>query len=181
MVYIFFIAVSLALDAFAVSVTLGLTGGGGLRRALRPAVYFGFFQFAMPIMGWALGRTVADFLSAVSPWISFGLLAFIGGRMIWGALRGGNSVYVGEPTAARLLALAVATSIDALAVGVTFAFMEVNILLSCAVIGLVAFALSIVGGLVGGKLGGKFQSRAEIIGGCVLIGIGLKILLENLL
>ena len=184
MVYILLIALSLALDAFAVSVSCGLSAkGNGFKNALLMGCYFGAFQFAMPLIGWTLGSSVAQYISAISPWVSFALLGFIGGRMIIGALnhRGDEEPAPEKLTHGRLVILAIATSIDALAVGVTFAFMEVDVLLSCAVIGIVAFVLSVIGGTIGRKLGNRFQKHAELAGGIVLIGIGLKILLENLL
>ena len=181
MVYIFLIAVSLALDAFAVSVSSGLTVKGfKLRHAILMGTYFGAFQFMMPLIGWLLGSTVAEYVSAVSPYIAFALLAFIGGRMVWGAVKGGEETSAPDRlTHGRLLVLAVATSIDALAVGVTFAFMEINVWLAFTVIGIVAFVLSVLGGMLGGRLGDKFQDRAELFGGLVLIAIGLKILIES--
>ena len=184
MVYTLLIAVSLALDAFAVSVSCGLTvKGNGLKNALLMGCYFGAFQFIMPLIGWLLGSSVAGYISAISPWVSFALLGFIGGRMIYGALKHSEEE---EPamdrlTHGRLVVLAIATSIDALAVGVSFAFMDVDIILSCAIIGIVAFVLSVIGGTIGKKLGDRFQKQAEILGGIVLVAIGLKILLENLL
>ncbi|MBQ8929699.1 MAG: manganese efflux pump [Oscillospiraceae bacterium] len=183
MLYIFLIAVSLALDAFAVSITSGLTVKGfNIRHSLLMGVYFGAFQFIMPLLGWLLGSTVSHYVSRFGPWISFILLAFIGGRMVYSALRD-NDDEAGETslTHRRLLLLAVATSIDAFAVGVSFAFMRINIWGACTVIGVVAFAMSIIGGQIGGRLSGVFQKRAEVIGGLVLIGIGIKILLEGIL
>ena len=151
LVEIFLIAVSLALDAFAVSVSSGISiPGFGVRHALKLGCWFGGFQFAMPLLGWLLGSSVSKYIQAVDHWVAFGLLA-------------------------------IATSIDALAVGVSMAFMLVNVLLSAAVIGAVAFALSMVGGLAGKRLGALFQKRAELAGGLVLIGIGLKILAEHTL
>ncbi len=182
MLYILLIAVSLALDAFAVSVTSGLTVKGfNVRHSLLMGAYFGAFQFFMPLLGWLLGSTVSRYVERYGPWISFALLAFIGGRMVVSALRGGEEERVTVLTHRRLAALAVATSIDAFAVGVSFAFMQVNVWLSCAVIGAVAFALSVAGGQLGGKLSGVFRKRAELAGGAVLIAIGLKILLEGVL
>ena len=174
---ILLIAISLALDAFAVSVSCGLTGRGGIRLALRLGIWFGAFQFLMPLLGFTLGRSVAGYVAAVSPWVAFGLLSFIGGRMLLDA--GSETPAPSELSASRLLALAVATSIDALAVGVSFAFLRVNILAASAVIGLVAFLLSLLGGTVGGTLSGRFQARAESLGGAALIAIGAKILIEN--
>lgn len=182
MTYIFLIAVSLALDAFAVSVSSGLTVKGfNIRHALLMGAYFGAFQFAMPLIGWLLGSTVADYVSAISPYIAFTLLAFIGGKMVYEAIKGDEGEALTELTHPKLIALAIATSIDALAVGVTFAFMDIDIWLACAVIGIVAFALSVAGGMLGGKLGERFQDRAQLFGGIVLIGIGLKILIESFL
>ena len=185
MLSIFLIAVSLALDAFAVSVSSGITVPGfGWKQACRMGLWFGFFQFAMPLIGWLLGSSVSGYIESVDHYIAFLLLAVIGGRMVWGALKHGGDGEerpVTSLTAGRLAVLALATSIDALAVGVSMAFMQVQVMLSCIVIGLVCFAMSVAGGLLGKRLGGLFQKRAEIVGGLVLIGIGVKILLEHLL
>lgn len=184
MVEVFLIAVSLALDAFAVSVSSGISVKGFCwKHSVKMGLYFGFFQFAMPLIGWFLGSSVSAYIEAVDHWIAFGLLALIGGRMVWEAVHkacGEEADAVTELTARRLIVLAVATSIDALAVGVSMAFMDVNILFSAIVIGAVAFILSAVGGLLGRRLGCLFQRRAEIVGGVVLIGIGAKILVEHL-
>lgn len=184
MLEILLIAVSLALDAFAVSVSSGIAiRGFGWRQAVKMGCYFGAFQFAMPLVGWLLGSSVSGYIQAFDHWVAFGLLAFIGGRMVVGALRkspDGEEEAPTELTARRLTVLAVATSIDALAVGVSMAFMSVHILASAAVIGVVAFALSVTGGLVGRRLGCLFQRRAELTGGLVLIAIGVKILIEHL-
>ena len=185
MVEIFLIAVSLALDAFAVSVSSGISVPGfGWRQAVRMGLYFGLFQFAMPLIGWLLGSSVSQYIEAVDHWVAFGLLAFIGGRMVVGvpAARAAGRERPRRPISlpGGCAVLAVATSIDALAVGVSMAFMRVDILFSAAVIGVVAFALSVVGGLVGRRLGCLFQRRAELVGGLVLIAIGVKILIEHL-
>ncbi len=184
MVEIFLIAVSLALDAFAVAVSSGISVRGfGGRMAVKMGLYFGFFQFCMPIIGWLLGSGLSNYIVAVDHWVAFGLLGLIGGRMIWEAVHKDCSVPDSGPCelpARRLVVLAVATSIDALAVGVSMAFMDVNILASAALIGVVAFILSVVGGLLGKRLGCLFQKRAEIVGGLVLIAIGGKILFEHL-
>ena len=182
---LFAIAVALAMDAFAVSVCAGCA----LKRVtavhfLRLSLTFGFFQFLMPVIGWALGLTVRGFIESWDHWIAFALLAWIGGNMIRG---GGDDSEDGEscsvdPTKGRkLLILAVATSIDALAVGVTFAFLRVdNILSAVCFIGCTTFVLSAVGVKVGSVFGARFQSRAELFGGVVLIAMGVKILLEHL-
>lgn len=183
LIEIFLIAVSLALDAFAVSVSSGISiPGFGGRQAVKMGVWFGGFQFAMPLIGWFLGSSVSQYIEAVDHWVAFGLLALIGGRMVWGALKTGAGEEEEVPpdlSARRLCLLAIATSIDALAVGVSMAFMKVDILVSALVIGVVAFGLSVVGGLVGKRLGALFQRRAELVGGLVLVGIGIKILAEH--
>ena len=183
LIEIFLIAVSLALDAFAVSVSSGISiPGFGGRQAVKMGVWFGGFQFAMPLIGWFLGSSVSQYIEAVDHWVAFGLLALIGGRMVWGALKTGAGEEEEAPpdlSARRLCLLAIATSIDALAVGVSMAFMKVDILVSALVIGVVAFGLSVVGGLVGKRLGALFQRRAELVGGLVLVGIGIKILAEH--
>ncbi|MEQ2456656.1 manganese efflux pump MntP [Flavonifractor hominis] len=183
MIEIFLIAVSLALDAFAVSVSSGISiPGFGGRQAVKMGLWFGAFQFAMPLIGWVLGAGVSQYIQAVDHWVAFALLAAIGGKMAWEALRGGEEDEApADLSARRLCLLAIATSIDALAVGVSMAFMRVDVLLSAAVIGVVAFVLSVVGGLAGRRLGRLFQRRAELAGGLVLIGIGVKILLEHLM
>ena len=183
LIEIFLIAVSLALDAFAVSVSSGISiPGFGGRQAVKMGVWFGGFQFAMPLIGWFLGSSVSQYIEAVDHWVAFGLLALIGGRMVWGALKAGAGEEEEAPpdlSARRLCLLAIATSIDALAVGVSMAFMKVDILVSALVIGVVAFGLSVVGGLVGKRLGALFQRRAELVGGLVLVGIGINILAEH--
>lgn len=183
LIEIFLIAVSLALDAFAVSVSSGISiPGFGGRQAVKMGVWFGGFQFAMPLIGWFLGSSVSQYIEAVDHWVAFGLLALIGGRIVWGALKAGAGEEEEAPpdlSARRLCLLAIATSIDALAVGVSMAFMKVDILVSALVIGVVAFGLSVVGGLVGKRLGALFQRRAELVGGLVLVGIGIKILAEH--
>ena len=180
---LFAIAVALAMDAFAVSVCAGCA----LKRVtavhfLRLSLTFGFFQFLMPVIGWALGLTVRGFIESWDHWIAFALLAWIGGNMIRG---GGDDSEDGEscsvdPTKGRkLLILAVATSIDALAVGVTFAFLRVEIVPAVSFIGVTTFVLSAVGVKVGAVFGARFRSRAELAGGLILILMGLKILLEH--
>ena len=178
MVEIFLIAVSLALDAFAVSVSSGISiPGFGPRQAVKMGLWFGTFQFLMPLLGWLLGSSVSQYIEAVDHWVAFGR------KMAWESLRRGCGEEDEAPpdlSARRLCVLAIATSIDALAVGVSMAFMSVHILASAAVIGVVAFALSVTGGLVGRRLGCLFQRRAELTGGLVLIAIGVKILIEHL-
>lgn len=182
MLQIFLIALSLAMDAFAVSVSTGIAVPGfGPRQAARIGAWCGFFQFAMPLAGWFLGSSVKTYIEAVDHWIAFGLLALIGAGMIHEALSGSEGEAVTDLSVRRLFLLALATSIDALAVGISLAFTDADILLSSAIIGLVAFALAMLGGLLGRKLGQLFRRRATLLGGIVLVGIGTKILLEHLL
>ena len=180
------IAVGLSMDAFAVSVCKGL----GMKRldmgqALVIALFFGGFQALMPLAGWALGSGFQSCIEPVDHWIAFALLAFIGGKMLYDAFHeeDGDEPVAGE--AARLdlkeiLMLAIATSIDALAVGVSFAFLQVDIVPAISLIGVITFALSLVGVAVGHRFGARFEKPATIVGGVVLILIGLKILLEHL-
>ena len=184
MVEIFLIAVSLALDAFAVSVSSGISiPGFGPRQAVKMGLWFGTFQFLMPLLGWLLGSSVSQYIGAVDHWVAFGLLAVIGGKMAWESLRRGCGEEDEAPpdlSARRLCVLAIATSIDALAVGVSFAFLSVNIGAAVSFIGVITFALSMVGVKVGSLFGAKYKSKAELAGGIILILMGLKILLEHL-
>ena len=176
------IAVSLALDACAVSVCSAISVPGfRLRQAVKMALFFGVFQFLMPLIGWFLGTSVAEYIRAVDHFIAFGLLALIGLNMIRGALKGEPEEAPKNLSFGRLTVLAIATSIDALVVGISMAFMALPIFLSALVIGVVAFALSLLGGLAGKRLGMLFQRRAAFIGGVVLILIGVRILVEHLL
>lgn len=176
------IALSLAMDAMAVSISAGLAcKGSTVRLGLRLGAWFGAFQFAMPLLGFALGQAMAAYVEAVAPYIAFALLAFIGGRMVWDAVApGGENEDLSVLSNKKVCLLAIATSIDALAVGVGAAMMEMPLLLSCLIIGVVAFALSLFGAVVGGRLGRRFHRWAQAAGGAVLIGIGLKFLLERL-
>ncbi len=178
------IAVALAMDAFAVALGTGVilervTG----RHLFRLAFHFGLFQALMPILGWLAGSTVQQYISAFDHWIAFALLAFVGGKMIREALREDRAESApADPTRGlTLVMLSVATSIDALAVGLTLALLEVTIWLPALVIGLVAAAFTAAGLLLGRRIGTAWGKRVEILGGLILIGIGLKILLEHTL
>ena len=179
-------AVSLALDAFAVSTSTAIaTPGFRKRDAAKMGVWFGCFQAAMPFAGWLLATSMSQYIVAFDHFIAFGLLAFIGGRMVWGSVSKNCDDCCEEApadlSAKRLCLLAIATSIDAMAAGVSMAFMpDMNIALACTIIGLVAFGLSAAGGILGKGLGCLFQKRAELVGGLVLIAIGTKILIEHL-
>lgn len=178
---LFVIAVGLSMDAFAVSICKGLaTGKVRLRHALTAGIYFGGFQALMPLVGYLLGIRFQGLISAFDHWIAFVLLGLIGANMIRES-RGEAEKLDCDFGFRAMLPLAVATSIDALAVGVSMAFLQhVNILWAALVIGGVAFAFSLAGGLLGRRLGCLFQKRAELAGGLVLIGIGFKILGEHL-
>jgi putative Mn2+ efflux pump MntP len=181
---IFFIALGLALDCFAIAIS----GSISMRtlsflQVFRASFTFGLFQAVMPVLGWLAGRTVVDFIADYDHWVAFTLLALVGGRMIWESFRPEDSRRQGADITRGflLLTLAVATSIDALAVGLSFAFIEISILVASLTIGVVTFAVSVTGFLIGKKAGHLIGKRAEAIGGLILIGIGTKILLEHLL
>ena len=183
LVSILLIGVSLSMDAFAVSVTNGLTlKDFRLRHALWMGLYFGGFQFLMPLLGCLLGSTVSHYVMRFGPYISFLLLGFIGGKMLIEGIRPGGEADGGmaELSHKSLLASAVATSIDALAVGVSFAFQEgLKLLPSCLLIGCTTFVISVGGALLGSRIPGVSGKKAGIVGGLVLIGIGLKILIQG--
>lgn len=180
-----FIAVGLSMDAFAVSICKGLAcREQNLRNNLLAGLYFGGFQGLMPAIGWLLGVRFSDAITSIDHWIAFVLLSFIGGSMIRESRSGAEEEELDASFGFRaMLPLAVATSIDALAVGVSFAFLGMTgreILGAAALIGAVTFVLSAVGVRVGSVFGSRFKSRAELCGGVILIFIGLKILLEHL-
>lgn len=179
------IAVGLSMDAFAVSICRGL----GMRRlnlrtAAVLALFFGCFQALMPLVGWALGSQLMWLIAPVDHWVAFVLLAFIGGKMLWEAFHEDDEGCGCEDTSAidlrEFLVLAVATSIDALAAGISFAALNVDIAASVSLIGVITFALSFVGVAVGHFFGARYERPASVVGGVVLILIGLKVLLEHL-
>ena len=178
---LFLTGVGLSMDAFAASVCQGLNMRRiNWRQTLVIALFFGGFQALMPLLGWLLGRQFEYLITSYDHWIAFVLLGYIGGRMIWEAARGEADAEGAAFSVRAVLALAVATSIDALAVGITFAFLRVEIFQAVTVIGCTTFALSAVGVVLGNRFGSRYKSRAEIAGGVILILIGLKILLEHL-
>lgn len=178
---IFLIALSLAMDAFAVSISNGVSVRGfGKKDAVRQGLYFGIFQFLMPLIGWFLGSRVKDCIATLDHWIAFLLLAVIGANMICESLKEENAQEESHLTSKVLMLQAIATSIDALAVGISFALLDVNILTAGLIIGIIAFALSFTGGILGKGLGSFLQAKAAFAGGTVLILIGLKILVEHL-
>ena len=178
---LFLIGVGLSMDAFAVSVCKGLTmPKTRWKQAAVTALFFGGFQALMPLAGWLLGKQFEQYIVSVDHWIAFLLLGWIGGKMIWDALHGGEDACKAGFDLKELFVLAVATSIDALAVGVTFAFLQVSILPAAALIGCTTFMISLVGVWTGRRFGGKLKDKAALAGGVILCLIGLKILLEHL-
>jgi len=178
------LAVALAMDCFAVSMGLacGLRGLSG-RQAVRMASSFGAFQFGMPVLGWLAGENVVRFMTGVDHWVAFGLLAAIGGRMIYesfGLSDEEKACRADQTRGGRLLVLSVATSLDALAVGLSLGVIRAGILYPAAVIGLVCFVMTILGARLGPIIGRAAGRWAEILGGLILIGIGARILFEHL-
>jgi putative Mn2+ efflux pump MntP len=177
------IAVGLSMDAMAVSLGVGTTEHVNDRRSkLRLAMHFGIFQCLMTLLGWLAGSAVAQFISTFDHWVAFALLAYVGVTMIRSGLRPEMASYQTNPSKGNMLVmLSVATSLDAMAVGLSMAFLNVSILYPALVIGLVTFGLSIAALFLGNRLGEKFGKKMEVIGGIVLIGIGLEILVTHLL
>jgi len=182
MLSVLLIGVSLSVDAFAVAVTNGLTiRDFRLRHGLWLGLYFGGAQGLLPLLGWALGSTVAGYIRPISPYVSFFVLGFIGGKMLWESFSPPDAEGMTRFSHRRAAALAVATAMDALAVGVSFAFSPpaVGILTACTAIAVVTFALSMAGSLAAGRV--PVQPRnAMAMGGAALLAIGLKLLLEGL-
>lgn len=182
-----FLSVGLAMDAFAVSICKGLNMTKiNYKNAGIIALFFGVFQAGMPLIGYALGTRFAKYIESFDHWVAFGLLAFIGGQMIYEAVKGeeddedsdddGDSLDIKQ-----LFILAIATSIDALAVGITFALLDgMSIWFSVAMIGVVTFIISFFGVIIGNRFGNKYERKAELAGGVILVLIGLKILLEHM-
>lgn len=177
-----FLGLGLAMDAFSVSVSDGIIiGKAKLSQAAKIALFFGFFQFIMPVIGFAAGSTFADIIKDFDHWVAFVLLAFIGAKMLYEAITKREEEQIKDPLALKtLLVLAVATSIDALAVGVSLAATSSPVFVSSVIIGIVTFLISGAGVMLGSKCGDLFGNKAEIAGGSILIIIGLKILIEHL-
>ncbi len=179
---ILFLAVGLAMDAFAVSIASGIAFKRfQVSHALRIAVFFGLFQALMPMLGWLAGLTLKDYIESVDHWIAFGLLSAIGFKMIYeSALIEKEEKGPYQESLYMLLMLSVATSIDALAVGLSLSIIGVDVFLPALVIGVVTFALSFLGVFIGNRMGHLFERKIELLGGIILIGIGVKILAEHL-
>ena len=179
------IGVGLSMDAFAVSVCKGLAMRKvNKKQAFIIGLFFGGFQALMPFIGWALGTQFESYITSIDHWIAFILLALIGGKMVIEATKTEEEQEIKQMDPPldmkEMLLLAIATSIDALAVGITFAFLQYPIVEAMLIIGLTTFVLSIIGVYVGNAFGSRYQKRAEMAGGIILILIGLKILLEHL-
>ena len=176
-------ACGLAMDAFAVAVSSGITARDPLGpKALRMGFFFGFFQALMPLIGYFAGMSIMAYIQHVDHFVALGLLAFVGGKMLLDGIRGEEDCEAkGDAFRIQtLLILSIATSIDALAVGISFAAVSANIWLSAGLIGVITFSLSYLGVFFGKRLGCAFQKKAVVTGGVVLILIGAKILLEHL-
>jgi len=180
---LFFIAIGLSMDAFAVSICAGLSmPKATLKKAFQIALYFGIFQAGMPVIGFFVATLFAEKIIAYDHWIAFALLCFLGGKMVLGSFKQDGGEEAGEVSVkpAKMLPLALATSIDALAVGVSFAFLQINIAPAAALIGVVTFLIAMLGVKIGNVFGAKFKSKAELAGGVILILIGVQILIEHL-
>lgn len=177
------IALSMAMDAFAVCLGAGTTGqASGRRPTFRLAFHFGLFQFLMPVVGWFAGMTIERYIAAYDHWIAFGLLIFVGVRMIRSGLNPNGEEDQLDPSRGwTLVMLSIAVSIDALAIGLSLGLIGVSIWYPAIVIGLVTSLMSWIGLRLGGGLGKRFGKRMEILGGLVLIGIGIRILAAHLL
>ena len=181
LIEIVLLAVSLSMDAFAVAICKGLAlDKVSLKNAAIVGIWFGAFQALMPALGWLLGSAFEQYIVSFDHWIAFFLLGLIGFNMIREALSKDEEPADCSLCCKAMLPLAIATSIDALAVGVTFAFLQVRIIPAVSFIGITTFLMSALGVAVGARFGGKFGNKAELAGGIILIGMGLKILLEHL-
>ncbi|MFH2052488.1 MAG: manganese efflux pump MntP family protein [bacterium] len=176
------LAAGLAMDAAAVSIGARASGRAfGRRAAFRLGFHFGLFQFLMPVLGWLAGSAFVALVAAVDHWVAFVLLAAIGGHMIWGGLHPERDAPTFDPSRGwTLIMLSIATSIDALAVGLSLAFLQADILTIAGVIGVVTAGLSALGFWLGARLGVVFGHRMTVAGGLVLLGVGIRILVEHL-
>jgi len=181
---ILLIAIGLAMDCFAVSLGVGTAGtADGPRPTFRLFFHFGLFQAGMTLLGWLAGKTVVNYIASVDHWVAFGLLLFVGLRMLRGGLRkGSEEPSIPDPSRGMtLVMLSIATSIDALAVGLSLALLAVNVFWSALLIGGVSAVLSLVGLMLGNQLGIRFGKSMEIVGGVILIGIGIRVVITHLI
>ncbi|MDD6395576.1 MAG: manganese efflux pump MntP family protein [Acutalibacteraceae bacterium] len=176
------IAIGLSMDAFAVSICKGLSVKKVQpKHVITAGAYFGGFQALMPLIGYMLGKQFESMITSIDHWIAFVLLGIIGGNMVREALSGDDDVQNDSFSFKTMFPLAIATSIDALAIGVTFAFLKVNIIPAVLLIGVITFGFSAVGIKIGNAFGTKYKSKAELAGGLILILLGIKILIEHLM
>ena len=170
------------MDASAVSMAAAASGFAAQPRAVfRLAFHFGLFQAGMPVLGWLLGSTFVDYIIDWDHWIAFLLLAIVGGRMIYSGFGGSDESMTIDPSKGfTLITLSIATSIDALAVGLSFSMLDMDILIPCLLIGMITFALSVLAIRLGKVAGERLGKRVEILGGVILVGIGLRILVTHL-
>ena len=183
-------AIALAMDAFAVSICKGLSSRDKfVKTGLVCGVWFGFFQALMPLIGWALAQLITQYVETYAPFIAFGLLVFLGVKMIKEAVESMKNEKLGvcgescdSSLAFKVMfVFAIATSIDALAAGVSLSMVDANIFLAITFIGVITFAFSFIGSIIGAKLGSKYKSKAELVGGIILIALGIKILVEGII
>jgi manganese efflux pump family protein len=177
-----FIAVGLAMDAFAVSLGVGTSGlANDFKAKFRLAFHFGLFQTLMTLIGWFVGSTVANLINGIDHWIAFALLGYVGINMISSGFDKDKECFEKDPSRGKtLLMLCVATSLDALAVGLSMALIKTPILLPSIIIGVVTLALSAFGLLAGAKLGSRFGKRMEVVGGIILVFIGIRVVVTHL-
>jgi putative Mn2+ efflux pump MntP len=175
------IAFGLAMDSFSVSITNGLTRKFvKVTDALKIGLFFGFFQAIMPVFGWLAGENVIEFIAGFDHWIAFGLLSLIGCRMMYESIKKDAKKVIGSLSLGILLMLSIATSIDALAVGLSLSFSKVSIVAPAIATGLITFSLSFLGMYLGSRFGRFLKNKIEVLGGMILIIIGLNILIEHL-
>ena len=175
------LSIGLGMDAFAVSVCKGISMKKmNWKKACIIGLYFGGFQAIMPVIGYFFGSSFESIITNIDHWIAFILLAIIAAKMIQEAFQKEEEEYNEDIIVKTMIVLSIATSIDALAVGITFAFLKVNLLLAITLIGTITFILSVIGTKIGNRFGDKYKSKAELAGGIILIIIGLKILLEHI-
>ena len=178
---ILLISIGLAMDAFAVSICKGLSMKSmNWKKAIIVGLYFGIFQALMPVIGYFLGATFKDVVTQIDHWIAFGLLGLIGMSMLKEAFAQNEENHNDSVDFKTMVVLAIATSIDVLAIGITFAFLKVNMLMAGLMIGITTFAICVIGVKIGNKFGDKYERKAEVVGGLILILMGIKILLEHI-
>lgn len=175
------LSVGLAMDAFAVSICKGISMKKmNWKKALIIGLYFGGFQALMPVIGYFLGTAFESIITNIDHWVAFILLGIIGGNMIKESFEDESDSCNDDVGFKTMVILAIATSIDALAVGITFAFLKVNLIAAISMIGVITLALSVIGTKIGNKFGNKYKNKAELVGGIILVLLGIKILLEHL-